>query len=84
MEEDMDVPPLIIDTASGDAEGDETEADEAITPDISAHFLNTSVDIPSPTVSGTRKEGKANAPEEEMEAAIALLGFMGGQDRASE
>lgn len=79
-EDDLDIPMLIRDTESADAEGEETEVDEAVTPDISSHSLSVPTDMPSPTASKTKKNANSNAPEEEMEAAIALLGFMGGRD----
>ena len=79
---DNDIPPLIMDTA--DADGEETEVDEAVTPDISSHSLVAPSDSTSPLLSKSSKATNPNAEQEEMEAAIALLGFMGGRDRASE
>lgn len=78
-EEDMDVPSLVMDTESADA-GEETEIDEAVTPDISSHCLTVPCRSPSPMISKTTKAIRQDAPEEDMEAAIALLGFMGGRD----
>ncbi|KAH9937270.1 uncharacterized protein B0H18DRAFT_969856 [Fomitopsis serialis] len=74
-EEDYDVPMLILDGeprgADGDGEETETEEYEAITPDVSA------VQLQSPPASLLNKRDDDVAPAQDMEAAMALLGFMG-------
>ncbi|KZT75041.1 hypothetical protein DAEQUDRAFT_807305 [Daedalea quercina L-15889] len=78
-EEDYDVPMLVLDGEARDADMDgedtETEEYEAITPDVSAMHLDTS--LQSPTAMLGKKRGDDAAPAQDMEAAMALLGFMG-------
>ncbi|KAH9836954.1 uncharacterized protein C8Q71DRAFT_907021 [Rhodofomes roseus] len=77
-EEDCDVPMLVLDgeARGAGADGDDTETEEyeAITPDVSAVHLDG---LQSPTVSLPSKRDDDVAPAQDMEAAMALLGFMG-------
>ena len=76
-EEDYDVPMLMLDGAHRGADVDEedteTEEFEAITPDVSAAQL-----VPLRSQSPLAAKHKIDiAPPQDMEAAMALLGFMG-------
>ncbi|KAH9942939.1 hypothetical protein B0H21DRAFT_749054 [Amylocystis lapponica] len=79
MDMDCDVPPLILDVAPRDTEMDEdtdVEDFEAITPDASAAQIQLTPS-PSPVHTSKKKKKGSAPPEADMEAAMALLGFMG-------
>ena len=76
-EEDYDVPTLVLDGEhrGADMDEDDTEPEEfeAITPDVSAAQLDP-LHNQSPLAT---KHQNDIAPPQDMEAAMALLGFMG-------
>lgn len=76
-EEDYDVPTLVLDGAHRGADVDEEDTEpeefEAITPDVSAAQL---VPLQSQSPLATKHQNDI-APPQDMEAAMALLGFMG-------
>lgn len=76
-EEDFDVPMLVLDGqhrgVDVEEEDTETEEFEAITPDASSAQLDPFQDQSSPAA----RHKNDIAPPQDMEAAMALLGFMG-------
>lgn len=78
-DEESDIPMLVLDCEGKDTDTDvggeetETEEYEAVTPDVSAVQLTTPQS--SPGVLNHKMDDAA--PSQDMEAAMALLGFMG-------
>ena len=68
-------------SAGGDTETEDEDEDEAITPNVSAELLPSFLGLLSPGALGGRSKAPKPAQGEDMEAAMALLGFMGPETK---